>query len=180
MASPAEPPFDVDVHRASQPFWRWAGPPGGQGAAWDTDARTEIRWRWGEVCGGFGLNRRILPDDGPRGIPHIGRITLGPPTRFTVRLRPGQSRRDIADLAPRLAMALEVEDVHVRDLAAGWVSVELVEQPTAARGPITLTVVDDMPADAPERIAPTSRPRSLRWWPHRRRSTAAETEAGGE
>jgi hypothetical protein len=179
MASPAEPPFDGDVDSPVRRFFhRWAGPPSGQPAAWDTDSRSEIRWRWGEVCAGFDLSRRVLPDDGPRSIPHIGRITLGPPTRFTVRLRPGLRRQHIVDIAPQLALAFEVDEVHVRDLASGWLSVELVEQPAFVPGPAELTLVGspDTVPDAVERRTRQAGPRSLRWWPHHRRSRT--TDAG--
>lgn len=174
MAGSTEPPVSGHSDRPTRHFWRWAGPPEGRDAGWDTDARTEIRWRWGEVCSGVGLTRRVFPE-GCRSIPHIGRITLGPPTRFTVRLRPGQSRQDIADIAPRLALAFEVRNVRVRDLATGWVSVEMVEQAAL----LTVVQCADRPPDASP-PAPSPQPRSLRWWPHRRRSEAAESEPGAD
>lgn len=118
------------------PTWRWAGPPGGQDSAFDTEARHEIRAIWREFCAGYGLTRRELPDDGPRAFPHIRDVDLGPPTSFTVRLRPGQLAADIAELAPRLAAAYEVHDVVVSGPRRGWARVELIEHPP------TLTVVD--------------------------------------
>ena len=138
MATAADPFFRGHI-------WRFAGPPGGQDAAFDTEARHEIRLIWREVCAGYGLTRRVLPDDGPRAFPHIARLELGPPTRFLVRLRPGQLAVDIAELAPRLAAAYDVDDVQVREPHRGWASVELIEH-----RPPTLTVVDGTPPPDPD------------------------------
>ncbi|MDN5918639.1 MAG: hypothetical protein L0I76_26660 [Pseudonocardia sp.] len=119
---------------AANPFfgrytWRWAGPPGGKDTGFDTEARHEIRAIWREVCAGYGLTRRVLPDDGPRAFPHIQRIDLGPPTSLTIRLRPGQLAADIAELAPRLAAAYEVADVLVSEPRRGSALVVFVEHP---------------------------------------------------
>ncbi|MBC3190944.1 hypothetical protein H7X46_07695 [Pseudonocardia sp. C8] len=133
---------------AANPFfgrfsWRWAGPPG-QDTVFDAENRHEIRAIWREVCAGYRLTRRVVPDDGPRAFPHIGQIELGPPTRFTVRLRPGQLADDIADLIPRLAAAYEVDDVRVSQPGRGWALVELIEH----RSP-TLTIIDGAPPPDP-------------------------------
>ncbi|GAA4795729.1 hypothetical protein GCM10023200_34720 [Actinomycetospora chlora] len=84
--------------------------------------------------------------------PLVGPITLGPPTRWSVELRPGQRAADFRALAGRLASAYEVDDVVVADLARGWISIWLVEHVGAETVPTP--DVPARPAVEPTRPAP--------------------------
>lgn len=90
--------------------------------------RHQIRWIWNEVCSGLRLARRVVPT-GTTAFepPPIGQIDLGPPTVFSVRLRPGQLLDDFRSHSDRLAAAYEVPDVVVGALAPGWMVVQLVD-----------------------------------------------------
>lgn len=122
---------DTALMDASAPSRRWAVPPplllGRAHAAAEKYARHEIRWIWSEICEGTGLMRRIPPFPGRLEPPRIGRVTLGPPTSFTVELRPGMFARDLVDIAPRVAAAYGVAAVGVEPLVRGWVTVDLIE-----------------------------------------------------
>lgn len=116
---------------------RWAVPPlperpsrreRAQHAADEAYARHQILWIWNEVCAGEYLIRRVVPTGAMTWEPpRIGRVHLGPPTTFTVEMRPGQLREDFTAIGPRLAAAFEVREVRVEDLVRGWLLVELVE-----------------------------------------------------
>ncbi|NIB31276.1 hypothetical protein HBB16_05230 [Pseudonocardia sp. MCCB 268] len=43
----------------------------------DAENRHEIRAIWREVCAGYRLTWRVVPDDGPRAFPHIGQTSSG-------------------------------------------------------------------------------------------------------
>jgi hypothetical protein len=115
-------------------LWRRFGPAAARQRAMnreqavdDAHGAGEIAWRWRGACEGSGLARQIFTPTGPAlSIPTIGRIRLGPPTSFTVRLLPDQLPGDLAAVAPRLASAMEVPEIRVRPLATGWVAVELL------------------------------------------------------
>jgi hypothetical protein len=90
----------------------------------------DITWQWRQVCETTGLGRLVFTPNGPvMSIPLIGNVVLGPPTTFTVRLQPEQLVSDVAEVAPRIAAAMDAYDVDVRALAAGWVLIELVPAP---------------------------------------------------
>ena len=117
---------------------RWALPPLPENAGWaerrwhvtaEIQVRGEIRWIRNEVCSGTHMIRRIVPS----GVasfepPRIGRISLGPPTTFTVELRPGQLIHDLLAIGDRLAAAYSVDDVKIHSVVVGWVRVVLVER----------------------------------------------------
>ena len=175
--------------------YRWAVPPlpgrltrrerRWQAAA-ERQARAEIRWIWSEVCSGALLTRRIVPTGTASWEPpRFGRVVLGPPTTFTVELRPGQLVDDLLEIDRRLAAAYQVDGVDIRPLVANWVRIELVEhrgarpgrslRAPARPGPSTAPLAPD--ADPlPERRYRDHRelgsggsaggPRSTRRWPH--------------
>jgi hypothetical protein len=90
----------------------------------------DIQWQWRQVCEISGLGRLIFTPSGQAvSIPRITQVVLGPPTRFTVRLQPGQLASDVAKVAPRIAAAMHAHDAVVTELAIGWVLVELVPAP---------------------------------------------------
>lgn len=119
--------------------------------AYEIESRTTIRVIWDEVCENTGLTARITSSGCfLREPPVMGPITLGPPTRFSIALRPGQIVEDIAGMAHRLAVAYRVDDVVVRQLTQGWVSVVLVEHLLAApQADDGLAPVDDGPSGGP-------------------------------
>lgn len=152
--------------------WRWAVPPLPVDAGPDERrehrrseiaSQSEIRWRWVEVCSGTGLIRRVVPT-GTVSFepPRLGPITLGPPTRLSVALRPGQLPSDLSAIRERLAAAFDVDDVEVRRLApGGWVTVELVEDGAGVPG-------DEIRPQPPDPDSPGAAP-SRRHFPRRRR-----------
>lgn len=144
---PPRRPYSPQHYRSRH----WAGPPGGLRAADQAYARHEIKSIWREVCVGSHLARRLLPTGSTWAPPRIGRITLGPPTTFTVELRPGQSGQDIDDAAPHLAQAYGVADVYVTDLVRGWVTIELIEDVGALIAPAD-------PIDPTDPLDPTDDP----------------------
>lgn len=104
-----------------------------QHSADEASLRHEVRWRWNEVCSGNHLTHRIVPTGvASREPPRIGRISLGPPTTFSVNLRPGQLLADFSAISVRLASAFEVDDVLIENLAPGWLRIVLVERRRAA------------------------------------------------
>lgn len=118
---------------------RWAPPPPpsdatraerSRHAAEEQYARHEIRCIWDDFFQSFLLVTGI---DGPAGVlawqgqPEIGPITLGPPTRFSIKMRPSQRRDDFSALAPRLAVAYDVDAVVITDSAEGWLTILLLE-----------------------------------------------------
>lgn len=126
---------------------RWAPPPlsfNASGAerrrraAEERRAQHEIRCIWNEFFREFHV---ITGVDSPTGVlawedqPEIRWITLGPPTRFTIKRRPGQRRDDFAGLAPRLAAAYDVDAVVVTDLPAPFLTILLVEYAAEAGRP---------------------------------------------
>lgn len=118
----------------------------------------EIKWLWRQACEMSGLARMIFIPSGPTmSIPLIGRVTLGSPTTFTVRLQPGQLLADFEAAGPRIATAMHVAAIRVRPLAADWIVIELQEAPTE-------------PGRA---AAPTVVPLQQRGWPHRERGVQA-------
>lgn len=141
-------------------------------------ARSEMRWIWNEVCSGLDLTRRVVPTGTvTREPPRLGRITLGPPTRFTVELRPGQLRQDVGQWSTRIAAAYGVPEVAVDDLVHGWIVVELVERlavddaVTVAPDPLASPPPLERPARdgaGPGPRRPYGRPRSWRTWRPRR------------
>ena len=136
-----------------------------QQAAEEAYARHQIKWIWNEVCAGTFMIRRIVPTGTVSWEPpRIGRVRLGPPTTFTVELRPGQLRADFIDIRERLAAAFEVRDVVVTDLVRGWLLVQLVEgcdemvtPPPPARPPGRDPMINTSPA-APTEIESPHRP----------------------
>lgn len=90
----------------------------------------DIKWQWRQACEYSGLARTVYSPTGPTtSIPRIGRVTLGPPTTFTVRLQPGQLASDVQAASRRIAEAMSVFDVAVTRIATGWVRVELIPVP---------------------------------------------------
>jgi hypothetical protein len=91
-----------------EPVWRWAPAPlplnpGGRDLREqrrEEDAlKQQMRWIWNEFCSGVDLTHRTVPTGyGTREPPRLGPIDLGPPTRFSVELRPGQLPRDFLDV----------------------------------------------------------------------------------
>lgn len=101
--------------------WRRPGP-----SVDDVVRTADIRWRWRQACEGSGLTKLTYTASGPTiSVPLIGRIEPGPPARLTARLLPGQQPADVAAAAPRIASAMGASEVTVREMPAGWVSVEL-------------------------------------------------------
>lgn len=95
----------------------------------EADLKRDIRWRWNEFCSGVDLTHRIIPTGfATREPPRLGPITLGPPTRFNIELRPGQLIQDLLDVRERLAAAYQVADADVLPLVPGWVTVLLIEE----------------------------------------------------
>lgn len=141
-------------------LWRRFGPDGARRRAADRDRAIddahhagEIKWLWRSACEGSGLARLVFTASGQAmSIPTIGRIRIGRPTSFTVRLQPGQLPRDIAAVAPRLADAMGVHEVRVTPLAAEWVRIELLTSPPpagAAGATVTLAFPASVPAPGP-------------------------------
>lgn len=100
----------------------------------------ELRWQWRTACTGTSLAPMIYTPSGPtRAVPVIGRIELGPPVSFTVRIRPGQTIAEYIAAAPSIAPALGAESFQVVPLIQqNWVRIVLVTDPYAeARGLIT-------------------------------------------
>ena len=98
----------------------------------------EIRWRWRQACEGAGLGRLVYAPSGPATtVPRIGRIELGPPTRFAVRLLPGQLPADVAAVSARIAAAMAVPGISVTTVRSGWVTIELttLRPPLVVAGP---------------------------------------------
>jgi hypothetical protein len=176
---------------------RWALPPLTEFAsraerrdqmAAETEARAEIRWIWNEVCSGLHLTRRIVPT-GTASFepPRLGRIRLGPPTTFTVELRPGQLIDDLLAIDDRLAAAYGVDDIEVHRLVENWVRIVLVEhravgpgwtreipeRPDPDTGPVAVGTDEPVRDEAGRRgwRGSSGGPRSRRWWrsPHRAR-----------
>jgi hypothetical protein len=92
----------------------------------------DINWQWRQACALSGLGRLVYTPSGPSvAIPLIGRVTPGPPTRFTVRRRPGQLLADFEAAAPRISAAMGVAGIRVRPLVGEWIMIELIHtQPT--------------------------------------------------
>lgn len=153
-----------------EPVWRWALPPLRPGASSserglrrreEMALEQQIRSIWTAFCSRVDLVERLGPTMAESWTPPtIGPITLGPPTRFSVCLHPGQLRTDLEDVRPRLAAAYEVDDVIVRDLVRGWATVELVEHGAGGAEPDAPGVPSDVGRKRrPLRPAEPSRPR---------------------
>ncbi|NMO92111.1 hypothetical protein [Actinomycetospora sp. TBRC 11914] len=145
----------------------------------ETALKHQIRWIWNEFCSGVELTHRIVPTGyGTREPPRLGNITLGPPTRFNVELRPGQLVQDLLAVGDRLAAAYLVDDVDVWPLAERWVKIELVEY--GIDDPRNHTT----PIDPPRRSGPRRDEvrTSGRHWPRRerreRRGTTGDQQVG--
>jgi len=90
---------------------------------------SELRYQWRCACNVTPLGRMIYTPSGvSTTIPVIGQIDLGPPTTFTVKMRPGQTLDDYRKAAPSIASTLHVAGVHVSPMSAtGWVRIVLLE-----------------------------------------------------
>jgi hypothetical protein len=118
-------------------MWRRFQPVERQSRAWQRDRAIvdaqlvgDIKWQWRQACEYSGLARMVYSPTGPTtSIPMIGKVSLGPPTTFTVRLQPGQLASDVQAAAPRIAEAMSVFDIAVSRIATGWVRVELIPTP---------------------------------------------------
>ena len=105
-----------------------------------------------------GLGRLVFTPSGPSmSIPLIGRVTLGPPTTFTVRPQPGQLLADFEAAAPRIAAAMGVAGIRVRPLAAEWIVIELIHSPADAAQP-SRPARDHPVPDPPGRAGRAARP----------------------
>ncbi len=105
-----------------------------------------IKWQWRQACEVSGLGRFVYTPTGPAmSIPMIGRVELGPPTTFTVRLQPGQLASDVEAAGPRIAEAMSVAGIRVQQLPAEWVRVVLVAMPTWTRSADSPDVISFAP-----------------------------------
>jgi hypothetical protein len=135
--------------------------------------KAQMRWIWNEFCSGVELTHRIVPTGyGSREPPRLGQITLGPPTRFNVELRPGQLPEDLLAVGDRLAAAYLVDDVDVWPLQERWVKVELIERRS------TRPRRDTMPIDPPRLPRRGEVRTSGRHWPRRERREQRGPTAG--
>ena len=102
----------------------------------------DIKWQWRQVAEVAGLGRVVYTPNGPvMSVPLVGNVVLGPPTTFTVRLKPGQLVSDVTAVAPRIASAMGAHDIEVRALAAGWVLIELVPTPACPQRAAAVAVI---------------------------------------
>jgi hypothetical protein len=166
-------PVRSGVVPVREPFGRWApaplppNPSAEERREWrleETALKHQVRWIWNDFCSGVELTRRIVPTGyATREPPRLGDISLGPPTRFNVELRPGQLVDDLVAVSDRLAAAYLVDDVDIWHVADRWIRVELIEY--GMDDPRTHTT----PIDPPRAPAP-GRPdvrTSGRHWPRR-------------
>ena len=90
----------------------------------------DIKWQWRQACELSGLGQLVFTPSGPAmSIPMIGKVSLGPPTSFTVRLRPGQLPSDVQQAEPHIAEAMAAAGIVVTRLPAEWVRIELIPVP---------------------------------------------------
>ena len=95
----------------------------------------DIKWQWRQACELSGLGQLMFTPSGQSmSIPLIGQITLGPPTSFTVRLRPGQLLSDVEDAEPQISEAMSVQRIVVSRLPGEWVRIELIPVRTQPSG----------------------------------------------
>ncbi len=97
----------------------------------DAERIGELRWHWRSACTATALSQMIYTPSGPtRAVPTIGRIDLGPPVSFTVRMRPGQTIADFEAAAPSIAPTFDVAALQILPFVPHWVRVVLL--PSAA------------------------------------------------
>jgi len=90
----------------------------------------EVRqlWRAAAIRGGLG-EKVHSPSGAVLAVPEVTAIHLGPPLRFTIRLRPAQIWEDAARAGRHLANALGVENVQYTQLAPGWIEIQAPAEP---------------------------------------------------
>lgn len=96
----------------------------------DAERISELRWQWRSACTATALSQMIYTPSGPtRAVPTIGRIDLGPPVNFTVKLRPGQTIADFVAAAPSIAPTFDVAALQILPSVPHWVRVVLLPSP---------------------------------------------------
>lgn len=99
----------------------------------ESELISEVRWQWRCACQATTLAPMIYtPSGATRAVPTIGRVDIGPPVSFTVRIRPGQSLADFTAAAPIIASAMGVAAVEVTSLVPQWVRIVLPPAPLVA------------------------------------------------
>jgi hypothetical protein len=110
----------------------------------------DIKWQWRQACELSGLGQLVFTPSGPAmAIPMIGQVSLGPPTSFTVRLRPGQLPSAVQQAEPQIAEAMSAAGIVVTRLPAEWVRIELIPVPAH---PIQAGSSDVLPFSGPSRV----------------------------
>lgn len=138
--------------------------------------KVEIGFIWDMIFSGMHV---LIGTSSPAGLltwddpPIQGPITMGPPTRWSVKPRQGQQLDDFVALAPRIATAYEVDAVEVTGFVPGWLRLVLVERPEDADFAPPTAIAPQQPgelgpgtstADAADRFRPHGRPLGRRGW----------------
>lgn len=91
---------------------------------------SELRWQWRNACAATPLAQYVYTPSGvSKAMPRLGRVDLGPPVTFTVRVRPGQTIADFEAAAPAIASAFDVAQLRVTPLVPQWVRIVLLSSP---------------------------------------------------
>ncbi|MDD7939417.1 hypothetical protein PHK61_13410 [Actinomycetospora lutea] len=95
-------------------------------------AEHEVRtlWRTAAIRGGLG-EKVFSPSGTMMAVPDVTAIHLGPPLRFTIRLRPAQIWEDATAAGRHVANALAVPNVQFTQLAPGWIEIQAPADPVA-------------------------------------------------
>ena len=96
-------------------------------AAADAEQISDLHTQWRNACTPDTLGRTIYTPSGVSiAIPLIKYVDLGPPIRFTVQMRPGQTYEQFVRTAPAIASAMNVQELQVSRHHAHWVRIVIV------------------------------------------------------
>ncbi|GAA4922246.1 hypothetical protein EV188_103579 [Actinomycetospora succinea] len=97
----------------------------------------EVRTLWRAAAVRGGLGEKILSPTGTVwAVPDVTAVHLGPPLRFTIRLRPAQIWEDATSAGRHMANALGVENVRFTQLAPGWIEIQAPAGPIGPDEPV--------------------------------------------
>ncbi|MEJ2864551.1 hypothetical protein [Actinomycetospora flava] len=116
-------------------------------------AEHEVRTLWQTAAIRGGLGEKIFSPTGTfMAVPDVTAVHLGPPLRFTVRLRPTQIWEDATEAGRHMANGLGVANVRFTLLAPGWIEIQAPADPAGIDEPAEDT------ADATPDVADLPRP----------------------
>lgn len=96
----------------------------------DAERVQELRWSFRQACIGVGVCQAVdgvIAGTSYR-TPEVTNVDLGPPTRMTVRMLPGQLPAELAAAGRQLAPHLGAAMLRVKDRGHGWAIVQLLSR----------------------------------------------------